>query len=127
MASNIVGTLKKCVIDGEPFVVAADGKGDFSASSYDIEGQATTGDTLMKMTKIVPTIEGLELQGTPAMLERLRAKANSLADLTLAIYTIDGSAYRGTGRIKADKWDSSTGKVSVNLIPISEFTAFLAQ
>lgn len=123
--SQNVGTLKKAVIDGETFNVAADGKFDFTLGQYETEGQATTGETLFKMTKRPENMEGLELQGTPAMLERLRPKVNSLADVTLAVTTIDGSTYRGTGRITADKWDSSTGKVSVNLIPAGEWTAFL--
>lgn len=123
--SENVGTLKKLTIDGETFNVAADGKMDFTVGQYEIEGQATTGETLMKMTKRPENMEGLELTGTPSMLERLRPKANSLVDVTLAVTTIDGATYRGTGRITADKWDSSTGKVSVNLIPSDEWTAFL--
>ena len=123
--SQNVGTVKKLTIDGETFNVAADGKTDFTIGQYEVEGQATSGETIFKMTKRIETMEGIELMGTPTMLERLRTKVNSLADVTIAATLIDGSTYRSTGRVTADKWDSSTGKVSVNLIPAGEWTAFL--
>lgn|SRR4030042_1116970 len=126
MSSNTVGTLKKAAFDGESYDVAADSKVDLAASAFETEGQATTGPTLFKMVKRVESGEGIEIIGAPPALERLRAKANSLSDITMALTFIDGSVYRATGRIHADKWDSSTGKVSVNLIPSGSWTPFLA-
>jgi hypothetical protein len=120
------GTIKKLVIDGVTYDVSADAKASFNPSQYETEGQATTGETMFKMTKRVQTMEGVETMMTPKQLESLRAKVDSLADLTLAITLIDGTTYRGSGRVKLDKWESDTGKATIDLIPRAPWTPFLA-
>lgn len=123
--SQNVGTLKSITLDGVTFPIAADGKAEIPASSFEVEAQATSGDTMFKLTKRPQSIEGVELQGPEKMLEQLRGKANSLADITMALATVGGSVYRGTGRVHADKWATDTGRITVNLLPIGEWTVFL--
>lgn len=119
------GTIRKVVIDGITFDVFADAKGSYNRSKYEIEGQATTGKTMYKMTKRVQVIEGVDLACSPNDRETLAAKSESLADVTLAITWADGSTDRGSGRVKFDKWESDTNKATVDLIPNGEWTPFL--
>jgi len=125
MAGN-VGTIKKFVIDGTTYDVSADSKAGFTTTKYKKEGQATTGDTLFKYTKQVQVVKGIDAMLTPKQKESLSAKADSLADVTMAISLIDGSVYRGTGRVEMGEWDSDTGKCPIDLIPKSDWTPFLA-
>ena len=121
-----IGTIGKLVIDGVSFDVMADAKASFKRAGFEIEGIATTGETLFKITKRVQTIEGVAIAGTPAKIESLQSKADSLADLTLSITFADGSTYKATGRIKFDTWESDTGEAVVDLIPKKTWTPFLA-
>ena len=118
------GSLKKLVIDGVTYDVSADAKASLNPSQYDIEGQPTSGDTMFKYTKRIQTITGIDCMLSPSQLDSLRAKADSLADLTLAVTLADGSVYRGTGRIKIDKWESDTNKATIDLIPAQPWTPF---
>jgi len=121
-----VGTLRKVVIDGVTYDVFADCNISFNRTDFEIEGQATTGKTLFKMKRRIQNIEGLDLATTPAEMETLKSKSDSLADKTLAVTLADGSTYRSTGRVHYDKYESETGKSTVKLIPSGTWTPFLA-
>lgn len=123
--SNNSGTIKKLVIDGTPYDVFGDAKASFVPSAYEVEGQATTGNTMFKMTKRVQVISGIDIAATPAQKESLASVSESLTDVTLAITLADGSVYRGSGRIKFDKWETETNKATIDLIPKSDWTPFL--
>ena len=124
--AGAVGTIKKVTIDGSTYDVSADSKAALTPTAYKKEGQATTGKTLFKYTKQVKIIKGIDFMLTPKQKEALAAKSDSLADVTLALALIDGSVYRGTGRIEMGEWDSDTGKCPCDLIPSDDWTPFLA-
>ena len=121
-----VGTLRKCVIDGVSYDVFADTNITFNRSAYEVEGQATTGKTFYKRTKRVRTAESIGLATTPAKMEELASKANSLADKTLAFELADGSNYKATGQINFENYESESGKSTVQFIPSGDWTPFLA-
>lgn len=123
---NNVGTIRKVVIDGVTYDVYADTNITFNYSKYTVEGMATTGDTLYKMTKRVQTIEGLGLATTPAQMNELAGKADSLADSTLSIELADGSVFKASGKINFESYESETGKTTVQLIPKGVWSEFLA-
>lgn len=121
-----VGTLRKTVLDGVTFDIHLDVNITFNISQYEIEGQATTGRTLMKRTKRVQTIESLTLAVNPAELVDLQGKADSLADKTMSVELADGSVFKATGQINFENYESETGKATVTLIPKNGWTEFLA-
>ena len=123
---NTVGTPRKVVIDGVTYDVMADTNITYNASKYAIEGQATTGDALFKYTKRIPQMEGITIAATPAILEDLKLKADSLADKTLSVEFADGSVYKASGRINYENWESESGKATVQLIPKRDWEPFLA-
>lgn len=121
-----VGTLIKCVFNGITFDIFADTDITMNLSKYTIEGVATTGRNLMKRTKRVQTVEGLAVAGSVAEMLSLVDQANSLADKTFAITLPDGSVFRATGQINFENYTSMDGKSNVQLIPVGEWTPFLA-
>ncbi len=123
---NNVGTPRKVVLDGVTYDVMADTNITFNASKYEIEGQPTTGDALFKYTKRIPTMESLTIAATPAILEDVKEKADSLADKTMSVEFADGSVYKATGKIKLENWESETGKLTVQLVPKRDWEPFLA-
>jgi len=121
---NNVGTPRKIVIDGITFDIFPDTNVTFNIGNYEIEGQATTGDTLYKRTKKVQTKEGITLAVNPQKLAQLEEKANSLADKTFAVEYADGTTYRATGQINLENWESESGKASITMIPKRNWTKF---
>ena len=121
-----VGTIRKVVIDGVTFDAFADSDITFNKSKYTVEGVATTGINLTKRTKRVQTIEGLTLAVSPSEFVNLTAKADSLADKTFSIELADGSVFKATGQINFENYTSMDGKASIQLIPIRDWTEFLA-
>jgi hypothetical protein len=123
---NTVGSIRKVVIDGVTYDVIGDANAKHNASRFETEGVATSGKTMMKMKKRVPTIESVDLATFPADMVALKAKAESLADVTLSIEYADGSIFKSSGRINFESWESESGKSAVMLIPSKDWTEFLA-
>ena len=122
---SAVGTIRKIVIAGITYDVAADSNFTFNRNKFEKEGQATTGKNLIKRTKRVQTVEG-ELSLTPQDMESLNTAANSLADQTLAIELADGSVYKATGEVNFESYETDSGKGKITLIPRRDWTPFLA-
>jgi hypothetical protein len=120
------GTLRKVTLDGVTFNVRSDTNINFKRTDFQKEGIATSGKTLIKMTKRIQDIESVDLGVTPDELEDLRVKADSLTEMPMSLELADGSIYRSTGHITFDAYESESGKVSLHLIPTGEWTPFLA-
>jgi hypothetical protein len=123
---NTVGTLRKATFSGVTYDVMADTNISFKNSKFETEGVATTGKTLMKMTKRVKNVESLDLGVTPQEMEDIKSLSESLADIPMSFELADGSVFRGSGRINFDTYESETGKLSIGLIPNGDWTSFIA-
>lgn len=121
-----VGTPRSFNLDGISVEVAADANISFDFSKYDVEGQATTGDTMFVMKKKVPIMENVPVVMAGYKIALVKEKAESLSDITLSVTFADGTTYKGAGRIKADKWESETGKCNLTLIPKGDWVPFNA-
>ena len=123
------GTIRKVVIGGTPYDVPADVNATFNRSSFEIEGIPTSGRTMMKMTRRVPTIEGLTLITNTDEVEALTKVAESLANVTLALELADGTTYRTTGKINYENFETEENRSAVQLIPAktkNAWTPFIA-
>src|SRR4030042_1108333 len=118
--SDNVGTLRKIVIDGITFDVFADTNVEFNPSKFKTEGMPTTGKTMFKMTRVVMEKKGIGIATAHAEMETLKEKAESLADVTLAVEYADGSVYRATGRIDFEGYESDSGKSTIRMIPVRD-------
>jgi len=113
----IVGTVKKIIIGGITYAVPADVNLTVNLSSYVTEGMPTSGDTVFKKTKRVPTIEGADIITSFKEAASLKTVAESLANTTLAVVFADNTTYRSTGQINFENFESETGRSKVTLIP----------
>jgi len=120
------GSLRKVTLNGRTFDVYGDTNITFNRNRFEKEGQATTGETLIKTTIRVQTVESLDLATTPAEMEALNDIANSLASITMAFELADGSVYRGSGQVNYENYESETGKSTCTLIPKGDWTPFVA-
>ena len=114
---NDTGTVRKLVLDGVSYDVPADINITFNRSSFEIEGVPTTGKTVMKYTRRVPTMESVVVMTNPAEMEDLNSKSETLADITIAVELADGSTYRTTGRIYFENYESEEGRSAITIIP----------
>jgi len=120
----IVGTVKKIVIGGITYAVPADVNLTVNLSSYVTEGMPTSGKTVFKKTKRIPTIEGADITTDFDEAENLKVVAESLSDTTLAVVFADGTTYRSTGQINFENFESETGRSKVTLIPATSVDAW---
>jgi hypothetical protein len=128
MAANS-GSIRKLVLNGVTYDVPGASNFTFNLSSFETEGIPTSGKTMFKMTRRVPTIEGVEIIATPAEAENLRVLSEGLADITIAIELADGSVFRGTGKVNFESFETEEHKCSLTLIPArtgNAWTAFTA-
>jgi len=120
------GTIRKAVIDGVSFDVMADASITFLRSNYEKEATPTSGDPLIKMTKRNQNIESLDLGCTPSEMETLSDLANNIDSVPLSLELADTSTYKAVGHINFEGYESETGKITVTLIPTSEWTPALS-
>ena len=111
------GTVRKVVINGATYDVPADINITFNRSSFTTEGVATSGRTMYKMTRRVPTMESVVLMTDPSEAEALRAVAESLADATIAVELADGSTYRTSGKINYENCETEENRSAIVIIP----------
>ena len=124
-----VGTIRKVVIDGVTYDVPADINITFNRSSFETEGTPTSGKTMIKKTRRVPTIESLTLMTTPAEMETLNDVAEGLTDVTFSVELADGTVYKSAGQINFENYESEEGKSTITFIPAKTkdaWTPFLA-
>jgi hypothetical protein len=129
MGSNS-GTINKVVINGVTYDVPADINITFNRSTFKIEGIATSGRTMFKMTRRVPTMESVMLMTDPSEVEALASVAESLSECTIAVELADGTTYRTSGRIDYEKVETEENKSSITIIPAKikdAWTQFPAQ
>ena len=114
---NSSGTIRKLLINGVSYDVPADINITFNRSSLTIEGMPTSGRTMFKYTRKIPTMEGVVIEAGPAEAEALAAGAEVLADKTFAVELADGSTYRTTGRYNYENWETEENRHAIIIIP----------
>lgn len=119
------GDIEKVVINKVDYDVA--GGSDLSRTSgkYSIEGQPTTGDANMKLTRQVEIVEGVELVVDGANRENLIDVIDSNQDVDLAYVTVNGDTYTASGRITITGDATQDAKVTVTMIPRKRWTAIV--
>jgi hypothetical protein len=114
---NNTGTVNKIVINGVSYDVPADINITFNRSGFTIEGIPTSGKTVMKYTRRVPSMEGVILMTSPGEAEELNSVSENLADITIAVELADGSTYRTTGRINYENLETEENRSAITIIP----------
>ena len=111
------GTLRKVVINGVTYDVPGDANITFNLSSFEVEGMPTSGKTMMKMTRRVPTMDSVPLSTSPEEADELLKVAESISDATIAVEFADGTTYRTSGKISYENFETESNKSTIKIIP----------
>lgn len=116
------GDIEKVSLNKVDYDVA--GGADFSRTSgkYSIEGQPTSGDTNMKMTKQVEIVEGVDLILNGKNRQNMIDLVDSNADFDMAYVTVNGDTYTASGRVTITGDATQDAKVTTTLIPRKRWT-----
>lgn len=121
---SISGTPRKVVINGISYDVFADTNITYAPSKNEREGIPTTGRTIQKMVKRIPTKEGITIAADSAELAQLKKDNESLPSKTLSVEYADGSTYRATGQFNLESWENEENKATIIMIPDQDWTLF---
>jgi len=116
-AKNISGTLRSVTIGGVLFQPAGDVNANMPTSAWEIENVPTSGTNMRKMTRRSQTIEGVVLIVNADEHQVVKAFAESLDDVTLAVATQAGDVYRAGGTVHLESYESEELRLTVHLLP----------
>ena len=119
------GTIRSVRINKVQYPAAADADLSRVTGQYATEGQATTGDTNMKLTKQVEIVEGVDLVLGAANRQNLIDVINSRTDVDLEYTIADGSTYTASGRISVSGDVTQDNKVTIMMIPRKSWTPII--
>lgn len=119
------GTIRSVRINKVFYPAAADADLSRTTGIYSTEGQATTGQTNMKLTKQVEIVSGIDLVLDGAGRENLLEVIDSRQDVDLEYTTSEGSTYTASGRVTVTGDATQDAKVTVDMIPRGRWTAII--
>ena len=114
---RVAGSLRKVVIDGLTFDVAADVNVTLMTSGFETEGIPTSGRTMFKMTFRSPNAEGVVLSADPTEQDVLRQISERLTSSPMSVTLADNSVYRTVGRINFENVETEENKATIVIIP----------
>lgn len=122
-----VGSIRGFSVEGIPYDVAGDANFNRKPTGVENTGVPTSGETMLKQTKIVPTLEGATLIVTENELVTLTSFADSTNDRLKISYTdASNNVLRCNGKIQLEGYESEEGRLAVIVIPKTAWTPFLA-
>ncbi len=110
------GSIRKTMIDGLPFNVAADAN---VAKTPEITKEPVrhSGGNMVKVTLATGNVESLTLILTPSEYQALKDISEKLETVTISYTTADGSVWRCVGDVNLDNYESEENRCDVTYIP----------
>lgn len=121
----ISGSILELKLNGVTYAVPADFSFEFTLSRVKNEGVATSGDTLVKKTRVVPEAKAACIASVSEA-DTLRGLAEGLTQIPISVKVADGSYLKGTGCIQFEKWSTEDYKGELTLIPKDKWEIFAA-
>jgi hypothetical protein len=120
------GTVRKLVIEGITFLVAADA--DFSEIITEFENTliANTGAAILKQEKRTQDVSDVVLITNGNQREQLASFADGGDTLAMSYTNRAGDVYRYTGQINVDNNQTMESRTTIGVLPYSKRTANLA-
>ena len=115
--SEVVGSLLGVNIAGIQYRVKADADISMKFSSFEKEAIATSGATLMKMTIMSPTAEGVPLAVNGEQIESLISVAKQTTNTDISVTLASGDEWKCQGQISLGDYSTAEGTAEVHLIP----------
>ena len=126
MGKDVVGSVRNVTIEGISFRASAGANISRIITKYENSRIPTSGNSMRKMAKRIPTFESVELNVNATEINSLKSFAESLDDLTLSLETSAGDQYKSTGSIEIENVDTDEGKATCQLQPVDDWTLFIA-
>lgn len=121
-AKNVHGSIRKVTIGGIAFNAAADTNLTMPVSEWETTLIPTAGAPARKMVRRALAVEGLVLITNTDERVLLKALAESLDDVSLAVTNQAGDTMRATGSINIESHETEEGRTTVHLLPVSDWT-----
>lgn len=115
---SVAGSIKSVTVAGFTLNPVGDSSGKFPVSNFETEATATAGEPIIKYSRKVNTIEGIEFAVTPSQAESIGAIANRTIPYDTTIVLMDDSIYQGQSIISAKERDSMEGKMGIDFHPV---------
>ena len=110
------GSILKFWFDGQTYEVKA--TADFGENpETELEGIATSGNTLFKEEITVPTVESVELICDAVAQQVLRDAARSKTIASMGYREEDGTVKNATGRLKIEQRTTMESTLTVTMVP----------
>lgn len=125
--ARLAGTPLRLTFDGTVFDVPDDADFTINPDSV-IEGQATSGNTMYKVTKRVSTVDGVTVSADSEdyeLLLELHQKGAAGENYPMSYTKADGSVYRSTGKINLENHMTATNIATLSIIPERKWQAFV--
>lgn len=126
MGQDTVGTIRKLLLDGVSYRLAADINVSQIMGTYEKEMLATSGAGMLKMTKRIPQFESVTVTANGLEMDQIKTFNEQIDDITLALEDAAGNTWRANGAINCDPRETDTGRINIALLPREEWTFFAA-
>jgi hypothetical protein len=123
--SDAAGTPRSFSIEGIDFRLAADVNITKMLSRFENSMIATSGISMRKIVRRVPTGEGFVLIANGAEQENLKSWAESLDDLQFSYTTAGGDTYRTVGTFNIDNTETEENRCPIVVHPRDDWTAYI--
>jgi hypothetical protein len=124
VAKNIVGSLRDFQVNGISYRVAFDANLTEIFTKFENSLIATSGLSMRKMMKRVPSREGMVLITNSAEREQLKLFAESTEDLEMSYTTAAGDTYSAVGTFEIENNESEENRTTLQLLPNDDWTLF---
>lgn len=122
---SISGSIRNVTIDGVSYDVHADANLSKVPSKYQNEGVPTSGKTIRKMTKRIPSVGSLVIACDGAEADRLIALSESNQDVSMSYEDASGNVYRTQGFIEFETLETEENRGTLTMFPRDKWSSFL--
>jgi hypothetical protein len=126
-AKNVFGSIRKATIGGVAFNASTDCNLTFPVSEWETTSVPTSGASVRKMVRRSVNVEGLVLITNTDDLVLLKALAESLDNVTLAVTNAAGDTMRSEGAINIENHETEEGRTTVHLLPVVAWTSSVGE
>jgi hypothetical protein len=122
----VVGSLLNAMIEGITYPAAGDVDVSHILSKFENNMIPSSGDAIPQMIKRVAAAESMVLLTDANQAEQLKNFANSTEILNMSFTLADGSSYACQGRIELENRETATGRTTIKMMPVNDWTLFAA-
>lgn len=124
--SDTTGSVIGFTVEGQSFNVAADANLSRIPTRTEKSKIPTSGKSMTKAVRRIPTIEGLICVLNAADGDALKNYAEANDDKQLSVTYAGGETYQGLGEINLETHESEENRYTVSLHPSEDWTLFTA-